>query len=202
MSTQGFEQPTILDSSYQVLAEGLEQVRAQLTKQPYVTLALDAPTWTWKQDQRGIDLGSPPDAWRSIYLVGIDYQTYRELIVSIKKQYRDRAASVGLMIRHNKTGQPYNERMVCTPQEAVNRARTWTKGTGRVYARAYVDPGANKLGESSVPSACRTLLGYPGTPMFALDIYYTPDVSGRFVRVWVASPAIRDAWIQAINKTA
>lgn len=202
MSTQGFEQPTILDSSYQVLAEGLEQVWELLTKQPYVTLALDAPTWTWKQNQRGIALGVAPGNWRSTYLVGIDYQTYRELITSIKKQYRDRAASVGRMIRNTKAGQPHSERMIYTPKEAVNRARTWTNGTGRMCARVYVDPGANKLGESSVPSACRALPGYHGTPMYALDIWHAPDVSGRFVRVWVASPAIRDAWIATINKAA
>jgi hypothetical protein len=107
-------------------------------------------------------------AKRDTYLVDIDFQAYRDLVVSIKEHHRAGAATAGLMIRHAKQWGIHSERIVLTPTEAINRA----------------------------------LPGYPGTPMYALDIWHTSDYTGRICRVWVASPAIRDAWIAAINKAA
>lgn len=206
MNATSFTVATLCEGPYQTIAEGLEQVREVLSSPAYAMLALDAPTWTWGPHKTGINLGATPTGGRDVYLVGIDYQTYCDLVVSIKQQYRARAASTGLMIRHTQHRGVHSERIVLTPQEAVSRATPWCRNgrplEGRLWARAHVDPGANKLGESSPPSATRAIPGYPGTPMYALDIWHVPDASGRFVRVWVASPAIRDAWIKAINSAA
>lgn len=206
MNATSFTVPTLCEGPCYTIAEGLEQVREALSSPTYSMLALDATTWTWGPHKTGINLGATPTGCRDVYLVGIDYQTYRDLVVSIKEHHRARAASTGLMVRHSRHRGIHSERVVLTPREAVNRALPWCRNgkplEGHLRARAYVDPGANKLGESSPPTATRAIPGYPGTPMYALDIWHVPDATGRFVRVWVASPAIRDAWIQTINKTA
>lgn len=124
--------------------------------------------WPWMPHKTGINPGATPTGGRDVYLVGIDYPTYRDLVVTIKEQHRAVAAATGLMIRHNRHRSIHSERVVLTPQEAINRALPWCRNgkplEGRLQARAYVDPGANKLRESSPPTATRALPAIRGRP--------------------------------------
>lgn len=90
-----------------------------------------------------------------------------------------------LLARYSKEGKLVNTRAVKTPKEALNRAIPWCRN-GR------------SLAGRMVASACVS----PGTPVQVLELRHSPDVTGRTVRVLVASEEVRDAWIEAINKNA
>lgn len=191
------------------LAAGEDQVTDLLLLPEYAPLALNTVLKALPRKANSAMLGRYPYHWGDeMVLVGIDDASYSRIIGVVQQHYQQTAPACGLMIRYTKKQQAVNECLVTCWQDARARAMAWcavsrgAPSTDVVTARVYHEAWSNKVGALPPASPTRELPGYPGIPMYPAEVGYSHNGTGRVVRVYFPSPAIRDVYINAINKTA
>lgn len=191
------------------LAAGEDQVTDLLLLPEYAPLALNTVLKALPRKANSAMLGRYPYHWGDeMVIVGIDDDSYSRIIMAVQQHYQQSAPACGLMIRYTKKQQAVNECLVTCWQDARALAMVWcavsrgAPSTGAVTARVYREAWSNKSGALLPPSPTRELPGYRGIPMYPMVVGYSHNGTGRVVRVYFPSPAIRDVYINAINKTA
>lgn len=205
-------EPTLISigpDSIRQIATGEEQVVALMMLPEYAPLALNTVLKALPRKADSAMLGRYPYHWGDeMVLVGIDDDSYSRIIGAVQRHYQQHAPACGLMIRYTKKKQAVNEYLVTCWQDARALAMSWcavsrgAPSTDAVTARVYREAWSNKAGALPPPSPTRELPGYPGIPMYPMQVGYSHNGTGRTVRVYFPSPDIRDMYISAINKAA
>lgn len=211
-SAYNVAEPTLISigpDGIRQIASGEEQVTDLLLLPEYAPLALNTVLKALPRKANSAMLGRYPYHWGDeMVMVGIDDASYSRIIRAVQQHYQQAAPACGLLIRYTKKQQAVNECLVTCWQDARALALVWcavsrgAPSTDGVTARVYREAGSNKDGALLPPSPTRELPGYRGIPMYPMVVGYSHNGTGRVVRVYFPSPAIRDVYINAINKTA
>ena len=193
----------------QQLATGEGRVTDLLLLPEYAPLALNTVLKALPRKANSAMLGRYPYHWGDeMVLVGIDDASYSRIIGAVQQHHQQAAPACGLLIRYTKKQQATNEGLVTCWQDARALAMAWCSvsrgapSTDAVTAAYTGRPGVTKRGALLPPSPTRELPGYRGIPTYPMVVGYSHNGTGRVVRVYFPSPAIRAVYINALNKTA